>query len=501
MKTSLRLISILPCLVILFVFHGHVFAAEGGIEVLDKKRVDAAVKKGVEWLKSQQKPDGSWTGTQQVEAIYPYGTTALCLLAVLKGGEPKDSECVKKALNYLRTNQFSSTYGTSCLILALAALVEDGVDETPDKDGDGMRTSPVEDPEKGGAKRFRKMPSWLRKLMTQAVNHLIKIKSDQVWRYPGTTVGEAGQKLSAETSGNNDASNTQYVMMALFAARRVGIKVPTGIFAQVAEYFITNQEADGPEVKPSFHVPGADLKLSDVKDMEKKWAKEFNRQLKEAEREARKEGKEFEGIDGTTVPRENPYDKFGGELPKFFARGWSYLPNEYRNKQGMPADWINPTGSMTCSGVIACMLCKVYLENTSWDRKHGDKLKKAIRDGLAWIVKNWTTSKNPGTAGRGDPWRYYYFYAIERAAVLSLCQLLGGHNWHKEIGEIILDEQNADGSWPGVTGGQMAHGPNWNTCFAILFLKKATTPIIRPETIYSGEGILGGGKKKEKKGK
>ena len=113
---------------------------------------------------------------------------------------------------------------------------------------------------------------------------------------------------------------------------------------------------------------------------------------------------------------------------------------------------------------------------------------------------------NPG-AGVEDSWRYYYFYAVERAAVLTLLQNIGPHDWHTEIGGIILSEQQGDGSWRGVKAAPVPnnpsfpvfeHGPTWTTCFAILFLKKATAPIISEETIIYTGGYLNKGGKKDK---
>ncbi|MCX7702953.1 MAG: hypothetical protein N2234_02465, partial [Planctomycetota bacterium] len=77
---------------------------------------------------------------------------------------------------------------------------------------------------------------------------------------------------------------------------------------------------------------------------------------------------------------------------------------------------------------------------------------------------------------------------------------LGKHDWWKEGAEYLLGVQNADGSWPGSEQGGVRQGdttsPMVNTCFAILFLKKATMPLVKlPEQIYSGEGLVGGGKK------
>jgi hypothetical protein len=473
-------------------------AAQAG-QMLDQAAVDAAVKKGVEYLKSQQKGDGSWTGDKELEKVYPYGTTALCLFAIIKGGEPKNSPAVTKALDYLRKNKYTSTYGTSCLILALCALIEEEnePDKKKEKENADLQTAPVEDEQELIKGKAKKAPAWIKAMIKEAVDYLIKVKGARVWRYPGFA-GEPG-KYNAKDSGDQDASNTQYVIMALYAARRIGINVDSNVFIPIAEYFLENQEQDGPDVE-AFRVPGADLNLSELLDNEKEWTKRANDYLKAEKAGAKKEGKEFKGVDlGTEVPRDNPYEKFGAEMPKMKARGWAYLPNIMKGTKDhsgnpQPAEWVEPIGSMTCSGVIACQLAKVYLEKTSWYKQNGKKLEQAIRDGLAWLVRNWSSSGNP----KCRIWKYYFFYAVERAGVLTLVHNIGPHDWYYELGSTILATQSGAGSWPPDTDTSLfAQGPLWNTCFAILFLKRATAPIIKEEVIYTGDYIRGGKKDKE----
>ncbi|TET36965.1 MAG: hypothetical protein E3J72_07230 [Planctomycetota bacterium] len=483
-------------------------ADDEGVAALGKKRVDAAVKKAVEYLKGLQQGDGSWAGDSTYEKFYPMGTTALVLFAVIKGGEGKDSDCVKKALSLLKgMKDFPGTYSTSCLILALVALVEtdeDKEEEEPGEKGEkkGWRTEPVADPDKEGKKKFRKAPPWLKAWIQRAVNYIVRVRTKTVWRYPGGNPGETGGTRGV--GGDRDASATQFVMMALFAARRIGINAPQGIYPQVAEYYMRNQEDKGPKVK-GFPVPGADINLKDVKDMEKRWRKEINKKIKEAAKKAKKEKEKFTGVDPRTIPREVIDEKYGNERADMEARGWTYLPKEKHGTGGIAAFMSVNTGTMTASGVIACMLCKAELEGTSYYKKNGKRLRKAIRDGLGWISHNWTISQNPNTP-KEDSWRYYYYYALERAGVLTLVHKVGTHDWYKEIGERILSEQSGDGSWAGASAAPeqgfqvFQHGPTWNTSFAILFLKRATTPLIREKTIFTGGDYLGRGKKdKEKK--
>lgn len=481
-------------------FFTYSLHAEDGI---DPKRVDAAVKKGCEFLKGLQKPDGTWPLELQREKYWVFGTTALCMLTLLKGGEPKDSPAVKNALNYLKNGKYMTIYEASVLIMALAALVDEAeeapAEEAPKPDDKpDLQTAPMEDQATVSKKRFNKAPPWLKDMIKAAFDFIVAKKTALAcWRYP-----------MADPMGQNDFSNTQYAMMGIITAGRFGLKAPDKVIIEVAEYLMAAQEQTGPEID-SFPVPAADLPLKGMKDMEKEWMKNFNKLIADEKKKAREAGEEFKGLDmSTAVERENPYDKFGKELPKKFnARGWAYIPPSAPSEaQGQNFSWAKEnTGSMTCSGTLSLVICKANLEDNPWYKKNGDKLVKSIRDGCAWIVKSWKTDMNPG-ATKEDTWRYYYFYALERAGVIALVHKFGPHDWHTEVGNVILGEQGADGSWKGVKGAipdnlPFEHGPIWETCFAILFLKKATTPIVSEETIiYTGEGLIKGGwtDKKEK---
>jgi len=87
-------------------------------------------------------------------------------------------------------------------------------------------------------------------------------------------------------------------------------------------------------------------------------------------------------------------------------------------------------------------------------------------------------------------WHYYYLYGLERAGVLSLCLRFGKHDWYEEGANFLLRAQRADGSWS--SDGMVSALSN--TCFAILFLKKATTPVIgggKELVIATGKGMFG----------
>ena len=134
--------------ILFFVCGGLMFGQQAGKGV-SKDRVEAAVKRGVAWLKAQQTAEGSWvvrTGQaaaaggigQPLEALYPDGTTALVLFALLKAGVPPSDPVIKEGFAWLRKQPFKRVYSVSCLILALSALYQpkNDIEEKIEKETD-----------------------------------------------------------------------------------------------------------------------------------------------------------------------------------------------------------------------------------------------------------------------------------------------------------------------------------------------------------------------------
>lgn len=66
----------------------------------------------------------------------------------------------------------------------------------------------------------------------------------------------------------------------------------------------------------------------------------------------------------------------------------------------------------------------------------------------------------------------YFLWAMERIAVLFDLQKLGKKDWYLWGAEIIVGNQAANGSWD-EDGGYPGQAPIINTCFALLFLRRA----------------------------
>jgi hypothetical protein len=466
---------------------------------VNKAAVDEAVKKACEWLKSQQQPDGSWTDAgKHYDMLYPFARTAFVLFALLKGTETGESECIKKGFDWIKSQikekkDFPSVYAASALIMALCALWEPSLEEPEKADikpGEKLRTVVFDPLEYRMKKKFKEASYWEQELLKRAVRWLIAQQTETVWRYPGMKPGDYGPDTT--TGGNQDASNTQYAMLALYMADMVGVKAPVEVYQKVAEYFIKQQEKEGPEVKP-FPVPAADLSITMLKKKEKEMLDELR---KDAET-AVKQGKPVSDRGPHTVVIE-PEKEFGPE-GVMKARGWAYLPQGQRSYVEFQTQ---VTGSMTTSGTGSLLICKAKLEGTDWYKNNENRknLCRAIRDGMAWLAHNFTVTDNPGPL---KCWKYYYLYGIERCGVLALSRKIGEHFWYEEGAQHILKTQAGDGSWPGATlssGGEVKlfdYGPVYPTCFCILFLKRATAPVVNFEPIYTGEGLLPGGSKRE----
>ena len=86
------------------------------------KKVNTAVRRGSDFLLSQQQKDGSWTDWFDTKEGFVGGPTAIALLACLKSGVNRFNEKITKAFNYLRKLPPKKTYVVGLTLMALAAF-------------------------------------------------------------------------------------------------------------------------------------------------------------------------------------------------------------------------------------------------------------------------------------------------------------------------------------------------------------------------------------------
>ena len=144
--------------------------------------------------------------------------------------------------------------------------------------------------------------------------------------------------------------------------------------------------------------------------------------------------------------------------------GWNYATNINEG----------PYASMTEGGLGSTVICMHFLQR-------GWKSDEHVSRAYSWIASHFDIPENPiGRHGGKSAHEYYHVYAIERAGMLTGRETFGKHKWYAEGAEFLFKAQGGDGSWK--SGKDQGH-PVKDTCFAILFLSRATRPIV-----YSGPG-------------
>ncbi|RMF82596.1 MAG: hypothetical protein D6744_05925 [Planctomycetota bacterium] len=105
---------------------------------------------------------------------------------------------------------------------------------------------------------------------------------------------------------------------------------------------------------------------------------------------------------------------------------------------------------------------------------------RPLIEGLRWIGRNFRADVNPA---RGNAWRHYWLYAVERAGILSGRATFDGHDWYREGAAHLIDTQRPDGAWATAGAGAIP-----DTAFAILFLAKGRKPLLIQKLQWSQGG-------------
>jgi hypothetical protein len=158
--------------------------------------------------------------------------------------------------------------------------------------------------------------------------------------------------------------------------------------------------------------------------------------------------------------------------------GWSYTSDPGAGNQ--------PTAQMT-----ACGLLSLALGNAATPPKFAKDLNKdpAVKAGLIAL------STSIGDAGQereklvqsNAGKSYYFLWTLERMAVIYGFKTICSKDWYRWGAELLLANQQGDGSWQGEFAGGAV-----DTCFALLFLKKAN--VARDLTATFSEKVKDPGK-------
>jgi hypothetical protein len=390
-------------------------------------RVNRAIRAGAQWLRSRQGADGSFPA--RYTSSYPMGPTALAVLALLHSGVPRSDPVILKGFDHLRkqyerlkgdgTHRMGGrkVYSIAITIMALAQLGKIGA-----KPGDRYG--------RGGFRLDKPDLAWMREMTAWLIGVQ---QSNGAWRYP---------------ENGYDNSNSQYALLSLKEARRVGLKVPDKVFIKALDHWLDQQEKDGPKVRRQTE-KGGDGVYSATRSVAKAWDR---------------------------------------------ARGWGYCEGD------------TATGSMTTAGVAAVAIARSEIRRGTLQAKAD----RSMRDGLAWLGKHFSVEGNPGRDGGRRGWHYYYLYGLERAGVLAGVVYMGEHRWYVEGARYLVGAQQGGGGWSkGMRGLDRAMGRRMrrpdlgvgdvvDTCFALLFLVRSTAHSYGVPTPRELVGLRGGDRQSDR---
>lgn len=174
--------------------------------------VEAARKKGVEFLQSQQGEDGSWFFNGHV-----VGITALAGMALIENGIPVTDPSVEKAHTYVRRNteDLKATYDLALAILFLSRV------------GDRDNRAPIRD---------------------MAARLIAGQNLEGGWSYNCPLVNASAlsnrESLPDPPEGPGDNSCTQFAVLGLWTASRWGVDIDDTML-RVGERFVDGQMEDG----------------------------------------------------------------------------------------------------------------------------------------------------------------------------------------------------------------------------------------------------------------
>lgn len=164
--------------------------------------------------------------------------------------------------------------------------------------------------------------------------------------------------------------------------------------------------------------------------------------------------------------------------------GWNY----YSSGSGPFAE--DSYGSMTATAVLG--LKAAGIPPTS----------KSVKRGIDWLEKYYSVTRNPGSFY----WHYYYLVALQRALDVPPGQSkLGKHEWYPEIASFLISKQQADGSWVAATPiyttsatGEAPTIASWGadrgdvmaSAFAVLFLSRAMPKSAAPDVGFGPKKLI-----------
>ena len=128
------------------------------------------------------------------------------------------------------------------------------------------------------------------------------------------------------------------------------------------------------------------------------------------------------------------------------------------------------SGSMDACGIASLVICKEQMALAK--QPVPDFIDDSIKKGLAHLDTVFDATQNPNKRRH----LYYYLYGVERVGDLTGRAEFNGKNWYVRGARLLVGAQDPSGKW--VDSGAFKPKDVLGTCFALLFLKRATPPTV-----------------------
>jgi hypothetical protein len=463
-----------------------VIVVAGNVPGVDQARIDAAIARGVQYLKDQQAADGTWGGGPRL------GYAALAGLTLLECKVAADDPHVVKAAHFVRNNvaNLEATYE-----LSLAILFLDRLGNPRDRvaiQGMALRLLAGQNDAGGWTYRSQKLtPPHMQELLVFLKSH--RPDMPKAIGAPGN-LGKPIGAPEAMPKPVNGSSDDPFQQLADLLNLQKAIQEP-GTLPKTQEGSPSRDakqptitkplegKADSPEpAKPSSTPDKADKDALPDKAKPKKVQPIHPNKLplplqklpvvalhankgKVAVQRARGEdnsNSQFALLGLWAARRHDVPTEFSLLLAK----------QRYTASQNADGGWgyhvsTASTNTMSNVGLIGLAMGHGAMP----DPKGKAKLEDAtIQNGLRALGKYiGAPSKDPNA--RLPMQNLYFLWSVERVAMLYDLKTIGGKDWYGWGAQTLLPNQHADGHWLGAR--YPGTGNHTDTCFALLFLKRS----------------------------
>jgi hypothetical protein len=401
------------------------------VPAADNDEIRQAVERGVEFLRTRQDNDGSWSFGNSGHMV---GTSALVGLAMLECDVPGEDQAVKDAARVVRSGvgAINDTYDISLAVMFLDRL---GLADDDRLIEDLSHRLIAGQGANGGWGYFcPHVSSESRRLRTGGDKKNAEPREKQ--DAPKQNAPNQGRRGNLQNDPRNlqgffgdDNSNTQFATLALWIARRHHVKVDAALKA-VENRFRKSQNGDG----------GWGYKFVGSGGMMAGMMTNSTASMTCA------------GLLGLAVGygvsshalHTNIKPKAGGA--------------DEKDKSDLPRDPAVNKGIDFLARVLQPAL-RGDDDDPPAMRMFGRGGPGRRGGGMGGIVHN----------GLGS--EYYFLWSLERVAVVYSLKTLGDKDWYAIGSKYLLQNQDREGSWRGNLGATV------DTCFALFFLKRANLAV------------------------